>query len=167
MDDEGRQKASAFREKELIRRSAKTIWPSWTRREISKSAIPPTEALWIIPTASYSVSVNEDYLLDMPITPWVFLFRTFVLADNFELANGQFNTLWIDFYGLNAKPQQQIWSCIPNKTVIKIKAGKLFIQTFTTTTLLSQGGLQRRSVFLTLLTYHCWIWAAGSQRTTF
>ncbi|KAL4579619.1 hypothetical protein LXL04_015773 [Taraxacum kok-saghyz] len=44
---EERRNASALRESDLIRKAENRLWSAWTRKQISKAAIPPAGVDWL------------------------------------------------------------------------------------------------------------------------
>ena len=74
MDEEEHQLVSLIRERKHIQMSEIRIWPIWSKSKISKVALPPVTPDWLIPTTTLDVNVNQDFQLDMLITPRAFLF---------------------------------------------------------------------------------------------
>lgn len=116
-EEEERQKASLTRERKLIYASEVRIWPVWTKAKIAKDALPATDPYWLSPIATIRVNTNANFQIDMPITPRAFIFKHMEPLSGVEITDQKMNEILIEFYARSAKPQQDVWSCLPIKTI--------------------------------------------------
>ena len=84
---------------------------------------------WFVPT-TYSIVINKDYQLDMPITPRAFMFQVFEILNHPNPTRSQINATLIDFYAAHGRPQRDVWSCFHIKTIVKMNKGKLYKKWF-------------------------------------
>ena len=82
-----------------------------------KVALPEADPYWLHPTASQRVKLDANFQLDMPICPRAFIFKYMEPVPFFNGNDEMMNKILIDFYAKRSKLQQEVWSCIPIKTV--------------------------------------------------
>ncbi|KAL4592545.1 hypothetical protein LXL04_005545 [Taraxacum kok-saghyz] len=127
---EERIKASAIRNEQQIKNSELRIWPVWTRQKIMKAALPEADPYWLHPIASQRVNLDANFQLDMPICPRAFIFKYMEPSPFFNGDNEMMNKILIDFHAKQSKLQQEVWSCIPIKTVQRIRRTDLISNAF-------------------------------------
>ena len=88
-------------------------------------AFADPDPYWLHPIASQSVKFGANYQLDMPICPRAFLFKHMELESYFTGSEETMNKILIDFYTKKSKMQQEVWSCIPIKTIPRIRISNL------------------------------------------
>ncbi|KAL4584282.1 hypothetical protein LXL04_008878 [Taraxacum kok-saghyz] len=128
--EEERIKASAQREEKQIRHSELRIWPIWTREKVTKAALTEPDPYWLHPIADQRVNLDANFQLDMPLCPRAFIFKYMDLVPYFSGDDEAMNKILIDFYTRKSKPQQEVWSCIPIKTVPRIRRTSLVSNSF-------------------------------------
>ena len=128
--EEERIKASAQREEKQIKHSELRIWPIWTREKVTKAALTDPDPYWLHPIADQRVTLDANFQLDMPICPRDFIFKYMDPVPQFNGDDEAMNKILIDFYTRRSKPQQEVWSCIPIKTVPRIRRTSLVSNSF-------------------------------------
>ena len=66
----------------------------------------------------------------MPICPRAFLFKYMEPVALFNGDDETMNKILIDFYVKKSRPQQEVWSCIPIKTIPRVRRTKLIGNAF-------------------------------------
>ena len=123
-------------EEERIKRTALNmtgkdrIWPKWTKERITKLDLPALEPFWFHPAVSQRINVDANYQLDMPLCPRSFIFKFMHPAPTFTGNDETMNKILIDFYAKKSKPQNEVWSSIPIKTILRIKRTDLIQKAF-------------------------------------
>ena len=79
---------------------------------------------------SQRVNVDANYQLDMPICPRAFIFKFMNPAPSFNGDDEAMNRILIDFYAKKSKPQQEVWSSLPIKTIPRMRRTDLISKAF-------------------------------------
>ncbi|KAL4580016.1 hypothetical protein LXL04_016189 [Taraxacum kok-saghyz] len=132
LQEEEKQKAEELKEKEerQIQASQVRIWPVWTRAKVMQVALSEPDPYWLHPIASQNVKFDANYQLDMPICPRAFLFKYMEILSFYTGNDEMLNKILIDFYAKKSKPQQDVWSCTPIKTVPRMRQTDLVGKAF-------------------------------------
>ncbi|KAL4564661.1 hypothetical protein LXL04_028729 [Taraxacum kok-saghyz] len=127
LQEEERLRVEALKEKDdrQIQTSETRIWPVWTRAKIMQVALSDPNPYWLHPIASQRVKFDANFQLDMPICPRAFLFIYIEPLAFFNGDDEMMNKILIDFYAKKSRPQQEVWSCIPIKTIPRIRRTNL------------------------------------------
>ncbi|KAL4583271.1 hypothetical protein LXL04_007839 [Taraxacum kok-saghyz] len=127
LQEEERLNAEALKEKEerQIEASKTRIWPVWTRAKIIQVALAEPDPYWLHPIASQNLKFDANYQLDMPICPRAFLFKYMELLTFYTGNDEMLHKILIDFYAKKSKAQQDVWSCTPIKTVLRMRRTNL------------------------------------------
>ena len=90
-----------------------------------KVALPEPDPYWLHPIASQRVNLDANFQLDMRICPRAFIFKYMEPLAFFNGDEEMMNKILIDFYAKKSRPQQEVWSCVPIKTIPRIRRTNL------------------------------------------
>ena len=93
-------------------------------------ALPEPDPYWLHPIASQRVKFDANFQLDMPICPRAFIFKYMEPLAFFNGDDEMMNKILIDFYTKKSRPQQEVWSCVPIKTIPRIRRTNLVENAF-------------------------------------
>ena len=89
-----------------------------------------SDPYWLHPVADQRVNLDANFQLDMPLCPRAFIFKYMDPVPYFSGDEEAMNKILIDFYTRKLKPQSEVWSCIPIKTVPRIRRTNLVSNSF-------------------------------------
>ncbi|KAL4572567.1 hypothetical protein LXL04_019347 [Taraxacum kok-saghyz] len=93
----------------------------------TKVALPAADPYWLSLIATLRINTDANFQIDMLICPRAFIYKYMEPVEGLNITEPKINELLIEFYARSAKPQQEIWSCIPIKSIPRFRSMNLWI----------------------------------------